>query len=140
MPPTRAPYIALLAGLCLAAVQPSPVPVTWDARELERFELPLVRADRSATHATPDFYYRLAVRPIYKSHPIYAPGREPAGYLEWLTQQEPELAFDAATLRTEADWIAAGETVFDAPIGYGATFKLSFGSRSPLVPSRTASR
>ena len=88
------------------------------------FELPLV-ADRSAQHAAPDYYYRLAVRPIYKSYPIYAPGREPAGYMDWLAQQEPELAFDASTLETDRDWIAAGETVFEAPIGYGATFKLA---------------
>ena len=94
----------------------------WDARELASFELPLVRADRSAQHATPDYYYRLAVRPIYKSYPIYAPGREPAGYMEWLAQQEPAIAFDASALRADADWIAAGEQVFEAPLGYGATF------------------
>ncbi len=102
-----------------------PVPKARAAAELASFELPLVRAERSAQHASPDYYYRLAVRPIYKSYPIYAPGREPAGYMEWLTQQEPEIAFDPATLRTDADWIAAGETVFDAPIGYGATFKVT---------------
>src|SRR3954451_3735897 len=110
-------------GLVLAAAQPL-IPKTWDARELATFELPLVQADRSARHATPDYYYKLAVRPIYKSYPVYAPGREPAGYMEWLAQQEPELAFDVSALHTEAEWIAAGETVFDAPIGYGATFKL----------------
>ena len=53
------------------------------------------------------------------------PGHEPAGYMEWLAQQEPEVAFDPAALRSDADWVAAGETVFDAPIGYGATFKLA---------------
>ena len=107
-----------------AAQRPS-VPTTWDARELASFELPLVRADRSARHATPDYYYRLAVRPIYKSYPIYAPGHEPQGYMERLEQQEPEIAFEASTLQSDADWIAAGETVFDAPLGYGATFKLT---------------
>src|SRR6202022_4499211 len=35
--------------------------------------------------------------------------------LEWLKQQEPEIVFDAAKLKTEADWIRAGELVFDAP-------------------------
>ena len=108
----------------MLAAQPQ-IPKTWDARELASFELPLVHADRSAQHAAPDYYYRLAVRPIYKSYPIYAPGREPAGYLEWLAQQEPELAFDASRLRSDADWLAAGETVFEAPLGYGATFKVA---------------
>ena len=127
--PTRL-FLCVLSVLCggefvsRASQQPS-IPKTWDARELASFELPLVHADRSAQHATPDYYYRLAVRPIYKSYPIYAPGHEPDGYMEWLAQREPELAFDAATLQSDADWIAAGETVFDAPLGYGATFTLT---------------
>ena len=118
--------VGLLCGSALLAVagQP-PVPRTWDARELASLELPLVQADRSAQHATPDYYYRLGVRPIYKSYPIYAPGREPAGYLEWLAQQEPALAADFSALRSDADWLAAGETVFDAPLGYGATFTVT---------------
>ena len=124
--------VASLSLGVLLLHQPAPGPVegtaiprAWDARELAAFELPLVRADRSAQHATPDYYYRLAVRPIYKSYPIYAPGREPAGYMEWLAQQEPEIAFDARTLGTDAGWIAAGEAVFEAPLGYGATFTVA---------------
>ncbi len=116
--------LALCIGVAALAAQPR-IPKTWDARELASFELPLVNADRSAQHAAPDYYYRLAVRPIYKSYPIYAPGREPAGYIEWLAQQEPELAFDASNLRSDADWLAAGEAVFEAPLGYGATFEVA---------------
>lgn len=128
----QTPYISILCALSVLcggkfvtrAAQPS-VPKTWDAGDLASFELPLVNADRSAQHATPDYYYRLAVRPIYKSYAIYAPGHEPSGYMEWLAQQEPELAFDASAIRSDADWIAAGETVFEAPLGYGATFTLA---------------
>jgi hypothetical protein len=101
------------------------VPHAWDREEFTSFELPLVNADRSARHIDPDFYYRLAIRPIYKSYPIYAPANEPAGYIDWLARQEPEIAFDALQVHTEAEWIAAGEIVFDAPIGYGATLRLS---------------
>lgn len=119
--------LSVLGGgeLLTRAAQQPVVPTTWDARELASFELPLVHADRSAQHAAPGYYYRLAVRPIYKSYPIYAPGREPTGYREWLAQQEPALAFDASTLQSDADWIAAGEEVFDAPLGYGATFTIA---------------
>ncbi len=60
-------------------------------------------------------YLRLKVRPIYRSYPVYVPEREPAGYMDWLKQQEPEIAFDPATLRTEEDWSRAGVLVFDAP-------------------------
>src|SRR4029077_17618149 len=114
--------VAASAFAVLLVLQPS-VPRVWDARELASFELPLARADRSAQHATPDYYYRMAVRPIFKSYPIYAPGREPAGSMDWLAQQEPELAFDVTAIASDADWRVAGETVFDAPIGYGATFR-----------------
>ena len=114
-----------LAALLWMQIGAPAVPQVWDARELASFELPLVQADRSAQHATPDFYYRLGVRPIYRSYPIYAPGREPAGYMEWLARQEPQLVFNPSALRTQADWIAAGESVFDAPLGYNATFKVA---------------
>ncbi len=68
-------------------------------------------------HISSDYYYRMPVRPIYKSYPIYAPGKEPPGYFDKLKQLEPEIAFDPATLKTEADWIKAGELAFDAPVG-----------------------
>lgn len=45
-------------------------------------------------------------------------GRNRLGILEWLKQQEPESAFDASALKTEANWIRAGELVFDSPISY----------------------
>ena len=62
----------------------------------------------------------MSVRPIYKSYLIYAPGKEPPGYFEKLKELEPEIVFDQEKLKTEEDWIRAGETVFDAPITYDA--------------------
>ena len=62
----------------------------------------------------PTRYYALKVRPVYRSYPVYAPGREPAGYLDSLKQKAPEIIFDASQLRTERDWIRAGEAVFDS--------------------------
>ncbi|MGH9143232.1 MAG: hypothetical protein ACRD2I_19025 [Vicinamibacterales bacterium] len=117
--------LSILCGELLIGFAPPRVPKAWDASQLASFEIPLVHPERSARHAAPDYYYRLAVRPIYKSYPIYAPGREPAGYLEQLAQREPEIAFDPSRLQSDAEWAEAGEAVFDAPIGYGATFKLS---------------
>ncbi|MEO7633299.1 MAG: di-heme oxidoredictase family protein [Blastocatellia bacterium] len=61
-------------------------------------------------------------RQVYKSYPVYAPGEEPAGYLDWLRTQEPKIAFDASKLKTEEDWIRAGELVFDTPIATGSIF------------------
>ena len=44
---------------------------------------------------SPDYYYRIPVRSVYKSYAIYAPDREPPGYLDWLATREPEVVFDA---------------------------------------------
>ena len=101
------------------------VPRVWDDSDLKTFELPLANPQFSAVHIDSDYYYRMAERVIYKSYPVYAPGKEPAGYMDWLAQQEPEIVFDPSKIKTAEDWIGAGELVFDAPIGYGATFKLS---------------
>ena len=56
------------------------------------------------------------VAPVYRNYPVYHPDKEPAGYFASLEKVEPETAFDAAALKTTADWIKAGELVFDAPI------------------------
>jgi mono/diheme cytochrome c family protein len=74
----------------------------------------------SPTLVSSDYYYKLPVTPIYRSYPVYAPGHEPPGYMEWLKQQEPKVVWDdkghAPPLKTNADWIKAGEIAFDAPI------------------------
>ena len=93
--------------------------MAWDREALAELEVPLANANYSPVHVAPDDYYRLPVRPVYKSYPIYAPGKEPAGYVEWLQQQEPQIVFDPADVEdAESDWIAAGELVFDAPIRF----------------------
>ena len=82
-------------------------------------ELPLARAEASPVQIRSEYYYAIGIRPVYKSYPIYAPDREPAGYLDWLKQQEPEVVFDLSKLKTEDDWIKAGELVFEAPSTFG---------------------
>ena len=94
------------------------IPRVWDDAEMASLQLPLVDANASPKQVSSDYYYRIPVRTIYKNYPVYAPGNEPAGYLEMLKQQEPESAFDASALKTEADWLRAGELVFDSPIFY----------------------
>src|SRR3989441_1453704 len=94
------------------------IPKTWDDKAVTELEVPLADPRYSPVHVSSDYYYRMPVRQIYKSYPIYPPGKEPPGYMEWLKQQEPEIVFDAAKLKTESDWIRAGELVFNAPIAY----------------------
>jgi hypothetical protein len=85
----------------------------WDDEAVEKFELPLAQRDRSPKHLSSKEYYELKVRPIYKTYPMYEKGKEPAGYLDWLKQQEPEIVFDPAKLKSKEDWIAAGKLVFE---------------------------
>ena len=95
------------------------IPKTWDDKIMKSLEVPLVEPGSSPVHVSADYYYSIPVRPIYKSYPVYAVGKEPPGYEEWLKQQEPETVFDnSLTLKTEADWIKAGELAFDAPLLY----------------------
>src|SRR5580704_12310251 len=65
-----------------SAFEPT-IPRVWDDNAIATLELPLADPVGSPKHISSDYYYRIPVRPIYKSYPIYAPGHEPPGYLEW---------------------------------------------------------
>ena len=101
------------------------IPRVWHDAEMAALQLPLVHSTASPKQLSSDYYYRIPIRTILKNYPVYAPGKEPVGYLEWLKQQDPEAAFDVDALKTEADWIRAGELVFDSPIFYDNIAKIS---------------
>jgi hypothetical protein len=92
------------------------IPRTWDSTAMHSFELPLANPKASPRTVSEDYYYRLKERQIFKTYPVYHPDHEPKGYREWLKNQEPEIVFDPAKLKSEADWIAAGQILFDYPI------------------------
>jgi len=107
------------------------VPKTWDDQEMAALELPLAKPVGSPKHVSADYYYRIPVRPIYKSYPVYVPGHEPTGYMDRLKKEEPEVVWgmDPKTgvmhtppLKTQADWIKAGEIVFESPIIFTEPF------------------
>src|SRR5262252_8446598 len=77
------------------------IPRAWDDRESAAFELPLAQADRSPRYLSAKEYYRMPVRPVYRTYPYYAPDKEPAGYWDSLQQKEPEVVFDPAKLKTK---------------------------------------
>jgi hypothetical protein len=118
--------LALTTVLAASQAQKPPpayepvVPRTWDEQALAELEVPLAVPSHSPKHISAEVYYRLPVRPIYKSYPAYNADREPPGYRDWLRQQEPTILWDEGThrprLETEADWIKAGELVFNAPV------------------------
>jgi hypothetical protein len=96
------------------------VPRTWDEAALATLDVPLADPAATPVHLPADYYYKVPVREIWKSYPVYRPGSEPAGYLDGLRQAAPQTVFDPAKLASEADWIAAGERVFDAALVYDA--------------------
>ncbi len=106
--------LLLLPALATSQFRPQ-IPKTWDAEALKDFELPLAGLGHSPTHVSSDYYYRIPVTAIPKTYPVYAPDREPPGYLEWLKQQEPQSAVDFQNLKTKDEWIRAGEIVFNSP-------------------------
>ena len=103
-------------GLLLAAVAfAMNVPRVWDKAAVDSLELPLVEPKVFPTHIDEAAYYGIPERVIYKSYPVYAPGREPAGYKDWLNSVEPTVSFDPSILHTQQQLVSAGEIVFNAP-------------------------
>jgi hypothetical protein len=91
----------------------------WDESSIADLTLPLASQNYSPQLISASTYYWIPIRKLYKSYPVYHPDHEPEGYLEWLRNQEPQLAWDAAKLRSKEDWVQAGKLVFEAPLGGG---------------------
>ncbi|MFD1467893.1 hypothetical protein ACFQ48_06630 [Hymenobacter caeli] len=113
------------------------IPRTWDSTALAAAELPLATPSASPRHVSAAYYYQLPERVAYKDYPVYAPGREPKGYWEWLQKQAPQVVFDAAKLHTEADWIKAGELLFDMPIDVDGAVLSEADVRNPALYAAT---
>ena len=113
------------------------IPKTWDETKLGAQILPLADTPFVPELVPADYYYRVPERVIYRSYPIYGPGREPAGYLERLLNTEAEVVFDPVKLVTKEDWTRAGEHVFDAANSYGgATLERNLRDREFLSVTR----
>ena len=94
------------------------IPKAWDIEKINSMHLPLPNTTMVAEPVTEDYYYALPERIAYKMYPFYMPGKEPKGYYEWLREQKPEIIFNAADIKTEVDWIKAGEIIYDMPEVY----------------------
>jgi hypothetical protein len=105
----RGVFFAASGLLCLAGV--SSLPLVWDESGIRDFRLPLAGLGKAPQLISKKEYYALPEVNI-KTYPVYAPDKEPKGYLDWLGQQEPKPLVDIASLKTDADWIAAGREVF----------------------------
>src|SRR5437773_11235846 len=69
------------------------IPRTWDDEAMLSSEIPLAQPNVSPKYVSSDYYYRIPVRPIYKSYSVYYPGKEPTEYISRLRKQEPQSIF-----------------------------------------------
>jgi len=128
----------------LGARAQSHIPRVWDDAALEQMTLPIVGLGKLAHHVSAEYYDRIPVAKVPKTYPVYAPDREPDGYLDWLKTQEPADAIDFSRLASDEDWRHAGQLVFEAPaitalLSGGATAEaFRAHSGSPLYPRRLA--
>jgi hypothetical protein len=130
--------ILALAGTVVAQTFYPDIPHAWNDKDVAKLEVPLAQRDRSPRYLTAEQYYALKVRTIYRTYPVYAPGRAPAGYFESLKGKEPEVvAFDASALRSKEDWIRAGEAIFDDSPFPSPTGPDGFRPTPGLNPSNT---
>lgn len=124
------PTVAALAGSLSAQQVPSPVPSPWSQASIAGYRLPLPGLGRAPKMVSGDAYYKLPEVNL-RTYPVYAPDREPKGYIESLKAKDPEPLVDVNKLHTREDWIAAGREVF-----YGRELPRFSGSEDNLALMR----
>jgi hypothetical protein len=88
------------------------IPKVWDEAALADWVTPVAGLNVRPSHISTKDYYSAAVYNL-RSYPAYFPGREPASYWEMLQQVGPKPLIEPEKLKTEAEWLAAGQRVFD---------------------------
>src|SRR5215813_8304618 len=53
------------------------IPKTWDDNAMLSLQIPLAHPAVSPKFISSDYYYKMPVRPVYRSYPIYHPDKEP---------------------------------------------------------------
>lgn len=94
------------------------IPKVWDAAQLQSMHLPYPDTTVELKFISEEEYNKIRERVSYKTYPFYMPGSEPKGYYDSLAKLDPEINFSTEDLKTEADWIKAGEIIYDMPMVY----------------------
>ena len=88
------------------------IPKVWDEQALATWATPVAGLNVRPGHFSEAEYYQAPID-NYRTYPVYAPGREPAGYWEMLQKVGPKPLIDPSKLRSKRDWIEAGKAVFE---------------------------
>jgi len=112
-------YLLLVMGVTprpLFAQKEAPfkpdIPKVWDEQALATWATPVAGLNVPPGHFPEAEYYQAPVD-NYRTYPVYAPGREPAGYWEMLQKVGAKPLIDPSKLRSKHDWIEAGQAVFE---------------------------
>jgi hypothetical protein len=87
-------------------------PRFWNDRELADWATPVAGLNVRPGHFSERQYYATPLAEWVRTFPVYFPGHEPPGYWEMLRARKPEPLI-ASGARTRAEWIGAGQRVFD---------------------------
>lgn len=93
-------------------------PRFWNDKELSDWSTPVVGVNVRPGHFSEAEYYAAPEFEMVRTYPVYAPGKEPAGYWEMLQKAKPEPLLEPGP-RTEAEWRSEGKRVFhelDVPV------------------------
>jgi len=124
------------------------IPKVWDEKALAEWATPVAGLNLRPGHFTEKEYYSAPVGNV-RTYPVYYPGREPEGYWEFLQRVGPQPLIDSDQLKTDADWIAAGQRVFeelDVPnmrkwdpklIGVMRSAEIQQQAKTPMAPDGT---
>ncbi len=88
------------------------VPKLWDAKELDGWATPLAGLGVPPSFVGETDYYAAPIDNL-RTYPVYHPDREPPGYRESLVRAGPLPLIEPEKLHSEADWIEAGQRVFE---------------------------
>lgn len=86
-------------------------PRIWTDKDLKGWATPVAGINEVPHHYSEKEYYAAPADNL-RSYPVYAPGREPQGYRDWLQQQEPQPLVEEGKARTDTEWVEAGKRVF----------------------------
>ena len=107
--------VSLTAGLTSLQSRPRvqngpniAVPRIWDDMALADWATPVAGLNVRPAHYTSAEYYGVSADNL-KTYPVYHPDSEPPGYWQELQKMKPEPLVDISRIRTNQDWIAAGE-------------------------------
>jgi hypothetical protein len=104
--------VALTAALSvIVAGQAVRVPKIWTDAALAEWATPVATLNIRPAHISEAEYYAVPGDNL-RTYPVYHPDAEPPGYWDELKKKKPEPLVKASTIRTQDDWIAAGERAF----------------------------